>query len=271
MLQKLKPIMAEPLLHFLGAGLLIFLVLGGSDAVNREGRAVTVTQTQINQLSESFTGTWRRPPTPEELDQLIRNFVREEIYYREALKLGLDENDTVIRRRLRAKMEALATAEAQSAQPSEADLQELLDDNPAKYAADASFSFEQIWLGTDGDADAALASIQSGTAPRELGKPISLPEEMTEAHSFDIDRRFGKGFAAKLAAATVGQWMGPVTSGFGVHLVKVTKAEAARKPALADVRKRLETDWRLANITEREEEAYKMLLDNYDVDIAKPE
>lgn len=271
MMAKLKPLLAEPLVHFLGAGLLIFLVLGGTQAVNPDSRKITVTEAQVQQLAQNFAGIWRRPPTEAEIDRLIRNFIREEIYYREALKLGLDENDTIIRRRLRTKMEELSTAEAQSAVPSEAALQKMLDDNPAKYAADARYSFEQIWLGADGDAEAALAKIKSGAASKDVGQTISLPEKMIDAEAFEIDRRFGEGFAAKLADSKTGDWAGPVTSGFGAHLVKVTQAKAAQKPKLADVRQALENDWRSGNVEKRKEAAFQALLEDYDIEIEAPE
>jgi len=271
MLEKMKPLLKEPLVHFLGAGLLIFLVLGSGSNVDPDSRRITVTEAKVSLLAKSFSSVWQRQPTGEEIDGLIRDYIREEIYYREALRLGLDENDAIIRRRMRTKMEELATAQAQSASPSDAELQKMLDDNSEKYASSATFNFEQIWLGSNGDAKAALAKIQGGALPSDVARIISLPAKMAAAQSSEIDRNFGEGFAAKLTEAKRGEWAGPIISGFGIHLVKVSKIKAAQTPKLSQVRQALENDWRSSSANARKEAAFQALLQDYDIEIAKPE
>lgn len=271
MIEKLTPLLKEPLVHFLAAGLFVFLILGGSNSFDPESKEIKVTEPQVQQLAENFAATWRRPPTGQEIDGLIRDFIREEVYYREAIRLGLDENDAIIRRRLRTKMEELTTAEVQGETPGDADLQKLLDENPAKYNSGNKFSFTQIWLGPDGDAPAALKQLKDGADPASVGKVISLPPAMESAVDGDIDRQFGEGFAGRLAKAKRGEWTGPVNSGFGQHLVKIDDVTLAAPAKLNDVRQQAENDWRAANVSAGKEAAFKELLESYEITIEAPE
>lgn len=267
----------EPLVHFLIAGLLIFLIYGSlGSATNASDRRISITEDQVKRLATQWAQTWQRPPSPTELDGLIRDYIKEEIYYREALRLGLDQDDLVVRRRMHSKMEFLATAEAENMTATDAKLQAWLDKNPTKYAADPVYSFEQVFVRTDDGADQAgarakalLKGLKAGS--RKTGDPISLPSSLEAASAFEINRQFGEEFAAALKTLPVGAWSGPVTSGFGLHLVRISRAAASKKPKLADVRKEVENDWRDATRETREEQAYQMLLDSYDIEIEKPQ
>ncbi len=269
---RLKQLLKEPLVHFLGAGLIVFILLGWSgNAVDPESRTITISEAKVEQLASRFVAVWKRPPNEQEIDGLIRDYIREEIYYREARRMGLDDNDPIIRRRLRSKMEEIATAAAESTEPDDAALQAAIDANPAKYADGGQLSFTQIWVGEEDEAAATLKRIRGGANPMSFGKPISLPGTMTAASSAQIDRAFGEGFAGRLAKAKLGEWSGPVTSGFGAHLVRVEKRVAGKTPALADIRQQVENDWRADNTSSRKEAAYQALLDGYEIEIEKPE
>ena len=269
---RLKSLLREPLVHFFGAGLLIFILLGWSGTnVDPESRTITISEAKVEQLAAGFAGVWKRPPSQDEIDGLIRDYIREEIYYREAKRLGLDEDDPIIKRRLRSKMEEIATAAAESAEPDDAALQALIDANPARYADGGQISFQHIWLGEDGDPAAALQQLKAGGDPAKIGKSISLPSSLTAASGEEIDRIFGTDFAGRLGKAKIGEWSGPVLSGFGAHLVKVDKRVAGKLPALANIRQKVENDWRSQNVTKRKDSAYQALLDGYDIKIEKPE
>lgn len=266
-------LLREPLLHFLVAGMLVFLVSywrgGGVDA---DSRTITITREKVARLSASWEQIWRRPPTQSEIDGLIRDHIKEEVYYREAKRLGLDEDDTVIRRRLRSKMEFLATAQSENADADDATLQRWLDRYPARFATDAVFGFDQIYLGESGQIAAApiLKNIARGTDWRKLGKAISLPSSSDGATQSDIARQFGTPFAAALAKAPQGEWSGPVKSGFGDHLIRVRMARSSAKPTLASVRQAVENDWRAYTANARERDAYQALLDGYTIKITPP-
>lgn len=263
----------EPLVHFLIGGLLIFLLsLWRGEPVDPASRTIVITEAQVARLAASWEQSWRRPPTPREIDALIRDFIKDEIYYREALRLGLDAEDVVIRRRLRSKMEFLARAQVESAKPDDAVLQAWLEKYPARFASDAAFSFDQIYLGPTetADAPAMLKAIARGADWETQGRSISLPRSLDSAARTEIERQFGTPFADTFPALQQGAWAGPVTSGFGSHLVRVHAARASGKPKLADVRQAVENDWRAATMKKREAKAYQALLEGYDVKIKQP-
>ena len=140
-------VLREPLTHFIGLALAIFLLYG---VVNRSAEPkadeIVVTSAKIEQLGGLFTKTWQRPPSAQELKGLIDDYVKEEIYNREALLLGLDRDDTVIRRRLRQKMEFLVDAEVDAMTPTDAELEVYLKANADQFRIAPMMAFEQIYL-----------------------------------------------------------------------------------------------------------------------------
>lgn len=263
----------EPLLHFLIGGFLLFLLsLWRGEPVDPASRTIVITEAQVARLAASWEQNWRRQPTPKEIDALIRDFIKDEIYYREALRLGLDGEDVVIRRRLRSKMEFLARAQVESAKPGDAVLQAWLDKYPARFASDATFSFDQIYLGPTetANAPAVLKAVSRGADWAKQGPSISLPSSLDKASKAEIERQFGTPFADALPGLAQGAWAGPVTSGFGSHLVRVRAVKASATPRLVDVRQAVENDWRAATMKEREAKAYQALLEGYDIEIKQP-
>ncbi len=277
-MERVRELAREPLAHFLIAGALVFLVASWrGSVVDPADRTITIDEAKVTWLARQFEQTWQRTPSPAEIDQLIRDYVKEEVYYREALRMGLDQDDPIIRRRLRSKMEFLASSEVESTVPDNVELQALLDKNPARYATQARFSFDQVYLGDASDdavrdaASGVLVQLKRGENPARLSRAISLPASLEDADADSVTRRFGDDFAPALAKAPIGTWIGPVASGYGLHLVRVRKAEAGVKPKLADVRQRVENDWRAETLETRTARAYQVLLDGYRVKIEKPE
>lgn len=277
MQDRLKAALKEPLVHFLLAGFALFLFFAWrGDAVDPEDRMITITEQQVARLAAGWTQTWQRAPTPTEIDGLIRDYVKEEVYYREGLRLGLDQDDPIIRRRIRSKMEFLARSELENEAPNDATLQSLLDKNPAAYTVDAAYSFDQIYLGAQDEAAARaraatmLGELRKGADWQEMGDSISLPRSADVLDRTRIATDFGDEFAAGLAAIKPRIWAGPVASGYGLHLVRIRAVKTSGKPKLADVRQKLENDWRAKTVKEREAKAYQALLDTYTIKIAKP-
>lgn len=275
--ERLRAAFKEPLVHFLLAGLALFLFFAWrGDAVDPESRTITITEEQVGRLAASWTQSWQRPPSQSELDALIRDFVKEEIYYREGLRLGLEQDDPIIRRRIRSKMEFLAISELENEVPSDATLQALLDKSPQTYAQDARYSFDQIYLGAQDEAAARsrakqiLESLKNGAEWQNLGDAISLPRSPDNVDRTQIASDFGDAFATALAGLKPGAWSGPVASGFGLHLVRIRAVQTSSKPKLADVRQKLANDWRAQTVKDREAKAYQTLLDGYKIKIAKP-
>ena len=267
-------LLREPLVHFLVLGALVFVAMAGR-APDLGERRIIVDEPVVAGLVNHHVRAFRRPPTAEELDGLIRDHVRGEVYYREALRLGLDTDDEVVKKRLRNKMLAIAGAEAEAAQPSDAELQALLDADPARYAAPPRYRLEQIYLGPDAPALRAAAAAEIGRIPKcarpgIMTQPLPLPGRYDDASKTDLAEQLGDDFATALARLPVGTWMGPLVSGFGLHLVRIDQRVQPPPPRLADVRQRLENDWRSSAIRKAQDAHLQQLLDSYDVEIRRP-
>lgn len=265
----MRGLLREPLVHFLIAGAALFLFSGYYGGVDASERSITLDEAQVGRLSSQWEQQWRRPPTPRELDGLIRDYIKEEVYFREALRLGLEADDPIIRRRLRTKMEFLATAKVENANPTEVELTRYYAANRVRYAADPVYSFDQRYYGeSETVAGKAVVELNNGELPQLVS--ISLPYAMEKASTTDIAREFGNEFAGALPATPTAKWVGPVKSGYGWHAVLVRAADAATIPPLKDVAEQVTNDWRTETKAKREAAAYQMLLDGYNISIAKP-
>lgn len=263
----------EPLIHFLFAGLAIFAFSAWrGEPADPASRMITIDEKEVSRLTAVFAQTWQRAPRPDEIDALIREHIKDEVYAREAIRLGLDQDDPIIRRRLRAKMEFLATSAVDTARPDEDTLAAWLARNPARYASSTMFSFDQIYLGqTDAaSADAVRKAISNGADWRIVGQPLALPASFETARRERIANDFGSDFAKAVAETKPGGWFGPVASGFGWHLIRIRAVDIPEPAKLADVRQSVENDWRAATRADREAKAYQALLDGYTVRIARP-
>jgi peptidyl-prolyl cis-trans isomerase C len=273
----LRAMLHEPLVHFLLAGMAVFVFFTwrGTE-VDPASRTITISEEQVERLTASWTQTWQRQPSLEEIDGLIRDYIKDEIYTREALRLGLDQDDIIIRRRLRSKMEFMATSQLENAPADDATLQTWLNKNSTKYAIDSKFSFDQVYLKAADEGAVRLRSaallkrLARGADWTDIGDPISLPSHMENVIADDIKREFGNEFAASLIEQKSPEWVGPIASGFGFHLVRLRNVEVSGLPRLKDVRQQVENDWRSATLRVREAKAYQLLLDSYSVNIEKP-
>jgi hypothetical protein len=276
---RIRKILREPLLHFLvlGAGLFLLFGVVGRQAGERSDRIV-VTEAKIGNLAELFERTWRRAPTAAELEGLIDDHIKEEILYREAVALGLDRDDIVIRRHLRQKMEFVSADFADQAEPTEADLRAFLAEHPERFRAPARISFAQVYLSVDrrgedapGDAERMLVALNAGEAePIEVGDPFLLEQDHRDLRVPDVERLFGRAFAAAVAELPVGRWSGPVKSGYGLHLVLVRERSPARLPDLDQVRQAVAREWRAARRHEAHAAFYDALRAGYEVTVERP-
>ncbi|MDH4115434.1 MAG: peptidylprolyl isomerase [Gammaproteobacteria bacterium] len=243
----MRKFLREPLLHFLLIGIGLFVLYdvlrGGNTGAPRE---IVVTEARVEALAQNFATTWMRPPTAQEIGGLIDDYIAEEIYYREAIAMGLDQDDTVIRRRLRQKMEFISEDAAAAAAPTDVQLQEFLAKHPERFLEPAQLSFRQVYFSTEKrgeqarvQAEQLLTRLQAGRGPADpaaAGDPTLLPPDMHSASPQLIANTFGSDFAAQVAEAPVGQWSGPLQSGFGLHLVHVDERVASVLPAFDQIR-----------------------------------
>lgn len=267
-----RRLLREPLVHFLIAGAFVFVLLSGRTPDLGE-RRIVVDERVVAGLVNRFQDSFRRMPTKDETDGMIRDWVQDQVYYREALNLGLDKDDEVVIRRLRRKMEAMAVAEAESRSPSDAELQALIDKDPARYTENPRTSFEQVYIGADTpgnrqQAEAMLSRLRRGESVS--GVPLPIPGSFKDASGDDISGQFGDEFAIALRNVSPGGWTGPLASGLGLHLVQVSARKAPQPPELAKVRQRVENDWRAGANARARDEAYARMLKGYDVVIELP-
>ena len=272
----MKRLLREPLLHFLllGAALFLWYALRGGGGGPGSTRIV-LGSGQIEYLVAGFTRTWQRPPTEPELKGLLDDWVKEEIASREAMAMGLDRDDTVIRRRLRQKLEFLLEDAAGAVAPTEAELAAWLESHAADYALAPEVALRQLFVsterrgaGAEGEARRLLAEVgrrAAGAPLDDLGDASMLPQQIDLTPADQISRVFGEEFARAVAEAEVGAWSGPIASSFGLHLVFVTERRAARQPALAEVRPQVERDAVAAARRDQLAHLYDSLLAKYTV------
>jgi hypothetical protein len=264
-----RKILGSPLLHFFLIGLMIFAAFSvlNDDAPPPRSDAIILTEDEAGELADRFAATWGRPPTPAEKNSLIKSWVVEEAYVREALALGLDRGDTVIRQRLKMKMQFLAESGAGALVPDDAALQAFLDANRERFLRPERVAFEQVFLPPDqGRAASAIRiELEDGAAPSAVGEASLLPSAVPLTPADAVERMFGADFYASLATLPVGVWRGPVQSAYGAHLVRVTGRMDAFAPPLSEIRDRVEGEWRAEKRREMRDDFGKALLERHTV------
>lgn len=264
-------LLREPLVHFLAIGGLLFALYAAvSGPAPAPRNRIVIEPERIEQLAGSFEAVRKRPPTNDEFVALVESFIREEVYYREALALGLDRDDTIIRRRLQQKLEFLTDSGADLIEPGDGDLEAYFVANARTYQNPPGIAFEQVFLGQTPAPERVYATLAALQADPEIDAfPMSestfLPRQMTLSDPEAIDRRFGAGFFAALEGLPRGQWSGPVGSNFGAHIVRVNDAVSASMPPLDDVRDEVLLDWRAAKASELREIVYARFRERYEI------
>lgn len=235
----------EPLLHFVILGTLIFGVYQFVPTTNASTTFV-VSEQRIQILSKLFQATWHRAPTDKELSALIDSYILEELYYREALLLGLDQDDPVIRRRLQQKMEFISNDLSSLIDATDVELELFLTKNIAQYSGESVYSFKQIYIDpTKHDNPRLLAQQWLNTI--ETSKPdgdsTMLPAVIELKNHQEISATFGSEFATYVKNAQPQIWSGPTASSFGLHLAYISDVQHAKTPSLSQVRDKVNRDW----------------------------
>ena len=277
----MKPLLREPLLHFLVLGAALFGLFGmfGKKNEAEAPAKIVISVARVATLADGFTRTWRRPPTEQELQGLVEDYIREEVLYREGRAAGLDRDDFVIRRRVRQKMEFLAEDMA-AAEPSDEELAAYLASNPDRFRTEDRLTFRQVFLSAtrrgsalDGDARQIADALVSTNAPEDtasLGDPFLLGEEFHGMSQGDIARTFGDGFAKRLSDIEPGRWQGPIPSSFGVHFVFVDERAKGSLPPLESAREAVQREWLNARRIKAEQKLYRTLRDRYQIVVEAP-
>lgn len=278
----LKSFLREPLVHFLLLGALLFAL----NAWLRPAAApagsveIVVSEARVRNLAQNFRRTWQRPPTRQELEGLVESHVREEVFYREALALGLDRDDAVIRRRLQQKMEFISEEASALARPSDAELQQYLETHPGDFVVEPRVTFAHVYLDParrtaqlQADARRLLDALNGPRAPdpSQAGDRLLMLEPRYEnATEGEVGRLFGSEFAAAVVKQPFGRWVGPLMSGYGAHLVRVEAVTPGGLPPLDAVRPLVEREWANAKRQELGSALYAKLRAKYTVTVQMP-
>jgi len=266
----LKQILREPLLHFFAVGVLLFALFSWvNDGSGRAPDKIVVDASRVAAIESQFERTWQRRPTPEETAGLLENWIREEVLYREGMALGLDRDDPILRRRVVQKMDFISE-ELVDSPPTEDELRAYFDANMDDYRLDARFSFRQLYFDPAAHGElleagvaSALEAVTDGRLPES--DATLLPAEMNDASFTEVRRTFGDRFAETLAGLSIGDWVGPLASGYGVHLVRVDQKQEARLPDFDSVRGAVERDFRAEKNRERKDAIYEKLRRSYTI------
>ena len=269
----------EPLVQFLAIGALLFAAFHWWDGRGSGSNRIVITPGQVDTLVAGFTRTWHRPPTETEFKALVDELLREEVATREAMALGLDRDDAVVRRRLRQKLEFLVEDTLEAVPPTDVELEAWLAAHPDMFREDPRLTFRQVFLSPDRrkgalEADARklreeLSRAGPNAAIDALGDSMMLEDEMRRATRSDIVRVFGEEFADEILKIEPGRWAGPIRSGYGLHIVLVREREAGRLPALAEVRPQVEREVTADRRRRQIDAMYTHLLARYRVVIEK--
>jgi hypothetical protein len=268
-------LLREPLLQFLVLGAILFGLFHLVDREKAEAPArIVISSARIANLADGFARTWRRPPGKEELQGLVDDYIRDEVFYREGRAAGLDRDDVIIRRRVRQKMEFLAE-DMSAPEPSEAQLVAYLKANPERFRTEDRLTFQQVFLSAarrgraiDDDSKQvanALDRAEAAVDKTALGDPFLLGEEFQAVSQSEVASLFGESFAKQISVMEPGRWQGPISSSFGQHFVNIGERISGILPPLDAVRETVRREWSNARRLEAERKLYGSLRERYEI------
>ena len=283
-MSSVKRLCREPLLHFLLIGLVLFGLYGylhrGRGGVE-SSRQIALTLDDLRTMDMYFESQWHRQPTPQEFQAMVEDKIREEVLYREGLAMGLDKDDTIVKRRMAQKMQFLAEDVATAHAPAPAELKTWFDNNKEKFALPSRYSFRHLYFspdkrGKNAQDDAARALAKIAGQPEDSKLAASLADQfMFQDYYGDrapeaIAKEFGPQFAVSLEQLKPGSWQGPVESGYGWHLVYVDSVIPGRIPAFEEMEADVKTAWLGEQKQQAWQKAYKEMRAKYSVLLPAP-
>ena len=268
-------LLREPLLQFIVLGAILFGLFHLVDREKAEAPArIVISSARIANLADGFARTWRRPPGKEELQGLVDDYIRDEVFYREGRAAGLDRDDVIIRRRVRQKMEFLAE-DMSAPEPGEEQLAAYLKANPERFRTEDRLTFQQVFLSAarrgraiDDDSKQvanALDRAEAAVDKTALGDPFLLGEEFQAVSQSEVASLFGESFAKQISVMEPGRWQGPISSSFGQHFVNIGERISGILPPLDAVRETVRREWSNARRLEAERKLYGSLRERYEI------
>ena len=282
--KPVKRFLREPLLHFLIIGAVLFAVYSYAERGRggvEQSKQIQLTLDDLAQMALLFQSQWRREPTAEEFNRMVENKVQEEILYREGLALGLDKDDTIVKRRMAQKMQFLAEDVAAAREPTTDELRTWYEKNRDKFSQPPRISFRHLYFSPDrrgqrarDDAASTLAKLAGQPEDTKLASSLADPFMFQDyyrdrAPEF-LGKEFGPQFALAVAKLSPGSWQGPIQSGFGWHLVFVDTLIPGRVPAFEEIEPDVKTAWLAEQKAQAWEKAYKDMRAKYVVLLPAP-
>ena len=273
-------LLREPLLQFLVLGAALFGLFHLVDRKKAETPTrITISSARVANLADGFARTWQRSPSKEELQGLVDDYIRDEVFYREGRAAGLDRDDVIIRRRVRQKMEFLAE-DLSVPEPSEEQLAAYLASNPQRFRTEDHLTFHQVFLSATRRADTidsdskqvanVLARADGAVDTTALSDPFLLGEEFHAVSKSDVASIFGDAFAKRIFVMEPGRWQGPISSSFGQHFVYISERIPGSLPPLDAVRPAVLREWSNARRLEAEQKLYGSLRERYEIVVETP-
>jgi parvulin-like peptidyl-prolyl isomerase len=271
----IKRLLSEPLVQFLILGLLLFLLTSYiRQQRNKQSREIIVNNERIGMMVMNYRTQTGELPNKQQLDAMIDNYIREEISYREAKKMGLDKDDEIIRRRLSQKFDFLQTDLTEASQPSEEDLKQFYTQHPELFQTAATVSFSHIYFSADNSTDSiakqkafkVLQQLKNSNLDRapEKGDRFPLQYDYTEQAAIDIQQNFGdKSILDTLFKAPVNVWVGPAQSGYGWHLLFISKRNNAVEIPFAPIKEEVKTKYMEAAKAAQNKKVFDQLSEKY--------
>lgn len=268
----------EPLFHFLliGLGLFVLFFQLNPNEESSDTTNIVITQAKVDAMTVAYVTQRGRKPLPYEMQELIENEIREELLYREAMALGLDKDDGVIRRRLAQKMKYLFEDLAVIYEPTDAELEKYLNEHAEKYTIPSTLSFYQVYLdpkkhdnNLEETSKMLVESLKSTSLENTftLGDRSFLKYHFTKRRENDVINRLGKDFSKNLFKAPIDSWQGPFESAYGIHFVYITEKNEASLPELKEVREDVLQAYKMEKASEANELFYKALKTRYKITV----
>lgn len=268
-MNTLKQFFKKPVVLFSIVGIVLFYIYSSiADFYDRRNREIVISSNQIQLLVQTFAQTWNRAPTESELKSQIDDYIKGEVYYREAVKLGIDKTDPAIKTRLRQVME-LMLDDNTSANPTRAQLEVYLSQNEDRFKVDPIISFQHLYFSLDEktEAEQTLSGLKNGTVlVNNLNRSMAMiPSTFEEEPARIIERTFGKDFTLEVFKFNPGEWHGPIQSAYGWHLVKISDKTEGIVPPLEDIWEQVVREWTFENQKKVKEELYEEMQKKYTI------
>jgi peptidyl-prolyl cis-trans isomerase C len=274
----LARLLREPIVHFFGFGAVIFgafvLLDSGEAPAHARDNEIVIDQAQVDHLTRLWKLRWRRDPAPDDLAAIIDRHLRQEVFYREALKLNLDHNDGIIRKRLAQKMEAVANDLSTLMKPATDErLRAYFHSREDFFTLPAAYAFRQVLFLPDEDNVEARMDKLKGELSEGGAIPVSRRSKLSVANYWSLtpvtrlDNAFGREFASSLETLPEGEWAGPVRSGYGWHLVRVERQQPSMVPPFEEVREFVAREYEYQSVLQAQDQVYRNLLAKYEVNI----